>query len=91
MEGFNAIEALSLIMTGGVFIGAIFMATDYVTSPATAWGKVIFGVGGGVITVLIRYFGVYPEGVSFAILFMNILTPYIERWTSRKVFGGARA
>ena len=70
-------------------IGAIFMATDYVTSPSTAWGKVIFGIGAGLITVMIRYFGVYPEGVSFAILFMNILTPYIEKFTARKIFGGA--
>ena len=90
LEGVDLTAATVLILSGGLFIGAIFMATDYVTSPATAWGKVIFGVGAGVITVLIRYFGVYPEGVSFAILFMNILTPYIERWTSRKVFGGAR-
>ena len=72
---------------GGLFIGAFFMATDYVTSPSTAWGKVIFGVGAGLITFLIRYFGVYPEGVSFAILFMNILTPYIDSWTKHKIFG----
>ena len=90
-NGFDAMGALALILSGGLFIGAIFMATDYVTSPATAWGKVIFGVGAGVITVLIREFGVYPEGVSFAILFMNILTPYIEKWTAHKIFGGAKA
>jgi len=86
MEGFDAVSALSLIMSGGVFIGAFFMATDYTTSPPTAWGKVIFGLGAGLLTCLIRYFGTYPEGVSFAILFMNILTPYISRWTRRKVF-----
>lgn len=86
MEGFNATEALSLIMSGGLFIGAIFMATDYTTSPSTSWGKVIFGLGAGLFTCLIRYFGIYPEGVSFAILFMNILTPYISRWTRHKVF-----
>jgi electron transport complex protein RnfD len=86
MEGFDAVSALSLIMTGGVFIGAFFMATDYTTSPSTALGKVIFGLGAGLLTCLIRYFGTYPEGVSFAILFMNILTPYISRWTRRKVF-----
>lgn len=92
MENFDFISALSLVMSGGVFIGAIFMATDYVTSPATPWGKVIFGLGAGLITCLIRYFGNYPEGVSFAILFMNILTPYISKWTQRKVFatGGSR-
>ena len=87
LEGMDVTAALAAVLSGGLMIGAIFMATDYVTSPATAWGKVIFGVGAGVITVLIRYFGVYPEGVSFAILFMNILTPYINSWTKHKVFG----
>ncbi len=88
MEGFDAVAALSLVMSGGVFLGAIYMATDYTTSPATAWGRVLFGFGAGLLTCLIRYFGVYPEGVSFAILFMNILTPYITRWTRKKVFAG---
>ncbi len=87
MEGFDAVSALSLVMSGGLVIGAFFMATDYVTSPSTAWGKVIFSVGAGLLTCLIRYFGNYPEGVSFAILFMNILTPYINVWTKKKVFG----
>lgn len=87
MEGLDAVAALSAILSGGLLIGAIFMATDYVTSPATAWGKVIFGVGAGLITFLIRYFGAYPEGVSFAILLMNILTPFIDSWTKHKVFG----
>ncbi len=87
MEGFDAVGALSLVLSGGVMIGAFFMATDYVTSPPTPWGKVIFALGAGLITCLIRYFGVYPEGVSFAILFMNILNPYICKWTRRKVFG----
>lgn len=87
MEGMDVTSALSMILSGGLFIGAIFMATDYVTSPATAAGKLIFGLGAGLITFVIRYFGVYPEGVSFAILFMNILTPYIDSWTRHKVFG----
>ena len=87
MEGMSATAALAAVLSGGLLIGAIFMATDYVTSPSTAWGKVIFGVGAGLITFLIRYFGVYPEGVSFAILFMNILTPFIDSWTKHKVFG----
>lgn len=93
MEGFNATEALSMVMAGSLIIGAIYMATDYVTSPSTAWGKIIFGVGCGLLTCLIRYFSVYPEGVSFAILFMNILTPYIDKWTRHKVFasGGKKA
>ena len=87
MEGMDPMAGLAAVLSGGLFIGAIFMATDYVTSPATPWGKIIFGLGAGLITFLIRYFGVYPEGVSFAILFMNIITPYISSWTKRKVFG----
>ena len=75
------------ILSGGLLLGAIFMATDYVTSPPTAWGKVIFGLGCGLITFAIRYWGAYPEGVSFAILFMNILTPYISKLTAHKPFG----
>ncbi len=78
------------ILSGGLMLGAIFMATDYSTTPPTKWGKVIFGFGCGIITVLIRVFGNYPEGVSFAILFMNILTPYISIWTRRRPFGGAK-
>ena len=87
MEGMDPLAALAAILSGGLLLGAIFMATDYVTSPVTSWGKVIFGVGAGLITFLIRYFGVYPEGVSFAILFMNILTPYIDSWTKHRIFG----
>lgn len=87
MEGFDPVMALSKVLCGGVIIGAIFMATDYTTSPPTPWGKVIFGIGCGLFTCLIRYFGNLPEGVSYAILFMNILTPYISRWTRHKVFG----
>ena len=89
-EGFDFTKALALILSGGLLIGAIFMATDYVTSPATAKGKLVFGLGAGLMTFLIRYFGVYPEGVSFAILFMNILTPYIDALTAHKVFGGRK-
>ena len=87
-EGFDFMAALVWILSGGLFIGAIFMATDYVTSPSTPLGKLIFGIGCGAFTVLIRFFGTYPEGVSFAILFMNILTPYIDSLTPRKLFGG---
>lgn len=85
--GYNPIEQ---ILSGGLLLGAIFMATDYSTTPSTKWGKVVFGLGCGIITVLIRAFGGYPEGVSFAILFMNILTPYISAWTRRKPFGGVK-
>ena len=84
-------KALAAILSGGLLIGAIFMATDYVTSPSTAWGKVVFGVGAGLLTFLIRYYGVYPEGVSFAILLMNIVNPYIEKLTAHRVFGGKKA
>lgn len=81
--------ALYQILSGGLMLGAIFMATDYVTSPYTKWGKVIFALGCGLITFAIRQWGSYPEGVSFSILFMNILTPYINNWTATKPFGGA--
>ena len=88
MEGFDVTAALSMVLAGGLLIGAFFMATDYVTSPPTALGKVLFALGAGLLTCLIRYFNPsYPEGVSFAILFMNILTPYLSKWTRRKVFG----
>ena len=82
---------LAQILAGGVFLGAIFMATDYVTTPQTPWGRVIFGIGCGLITCLIRFFGNYPEGVSFSILLMNILTPYISNWTAKKALGGVDA
>ena len=68
-------------------LGAFFMATDYVTTPVTKTGKVIFGIGCGIITCVIRFFGSYPEGVSFSILLMNILTPYIDMVTKTKPFG----
>ncbi len=72
-------------------LGAFFMATDYVTSPVTEKGKIVFGVGCGLITVVIRLYAGYPEGVSFAILFMNILTPHIDRLTRTKPFGAVKA
>lgn len=75
------------ILAGGVMIGAIFMATDYTTSPMTFWGKVIFGVGCGFITMVIRMFGSLPEGVSFSIVIMNILVPHIEKLTRPRAFG----
>ena len=84
-------DPLYHVMAGGLFIGAIFMATDYTTSPPTPKGKLIFGVGCGLITVLIRVWGNYPEGVSFSILLMNILNPYISSWTKTKPFGGVQA
>ena len=80
--------ALYQVLAGGLLIGAIFMITDYSTTPITRSGKMIFAFGCGLITFMIRYFGSYPEGVSFAILIMNILSPYIERWTRNHPFGG---
>ena len=74
------------VCAGGVMLGAFFMATDYVTTPLLPWGKVIFGIGCGVITMLVRLFGSYPEGVSFAILLMNVTTPLIERVTTNRLF-----
>ncbi len=75
------------VLSGGLLLGAIFMATDYTTTPLTRSGKVIFALGCGVITVLIRRFGALPEGVSFSIILMNILTPHIERLTRPRPFG----
>ena len=84
-------DAVGQILSGGLMLGAIFMATDYSTTPSTNWGRVLFGIGAGLLTVLIRFYGAYAEGVSFAILFMNILTPYLSKWTETKPFGGAVA
>ena len=82
-------DPIYMILTGGVLLGGIFMLTDYATSPATELGKVVFAVGAGIITMLIRNSsGGYPEGVSFAILLMNILCPYIAKLGHKKPFGG---
>ncbi|MDN5313847.1 MAG: H+/Na+-translocating ferredoxin:NAD+ oxidoreductase subunit [Clostridiales bacterium] len=81
-------DPLYHVLSGGLFLGAFFMATDYVTSPMTRKGKIIFGLGCGVITAIIRLFGGMTEGVSFSILFMNTLTPHIDRWTIPVPFGG---
>jgi electron transport complex protein RnfD len=75
------------LFSGGLMLGAIFMATDYATSPATAWGQVIYGIGCGVLTVVIRYFGGYPEGVSYAILIMNCCVVLLDRIGRPKKFG----
>lgn len=78
------------LCAGGVMLGAFFCATDYVTSPTLPLGKVIFGIGCGLFTMLIRLFASYPEGVSFAILLMNILTPYIDRISEKLMFKGPK-
>lgn len=75
------------LLTGGLILGACFMATDYVTSPMSVWGGVVFGVGIGFLTMMIRYFGSYPEGVSFAILIMNSFVPLINMAFKQKKFG----
>lgn len=75
------------LLGGGLLLGAIFMATDYTTCPVSFKGKIIFGIGCGLITSAIRIFGSYPEGVSFSIILMNILVPHIERLTTAKPFG----
>lgn len=80
-------DPLFNILTGGVLLGSIFMATDYVTSPMTPKGMIIYGVGIGIITVLIRFFGSYPEGVSFAILIMNATVPLINKYVKPARFG----
>jgi electron transport complex protein RnfD len=77
------------LLTGGLLLGSIFMATDYVTSPMSKWGGVVFGIGIGVLTMLIRYFGAYPEGVSFAILIMNSVVPLLNKWFHTKKYGRA--
>ena len=80
-------DVLFDLMAGGLMIGAIFMATDYTTSPITRKGKIIYGIGCGVLTMLIRVFGSLPEGVSFSIVILNILVPLIERISLPKPFG----
>ena len=92
--GGNAAESvqnpITAVLSGGVLLGAVFMATDYVTSPTTKWGQIIFGIGCGVLTCIIRFWGGYPEGVSFAILLMNVLTPLLDKWTVPAPFGMVR-
>jgi electron transport complex protein RnfD len=78
------------LFSGGLILGAVFMATDYVTSPVTKKGRIIFGIGCGAITVFIRFFGGYPEGVSFAILIMNLFVWYLDRAFKPVKFGGGR-
>ena len=88
--GFNATFALQHVLAGGLLLGAIFMATDYVTTPITGKGRVVFCIGAGLLTFAIRQFGGYPEGVSIAILTMNLLTPFISDWTKKKTLGGVK-
>lgn len=90
-SGMDAVQyVLSTLCSGGLILGAFFMATDYVTSPVTYRGRIFYGIGCGLITVFIRTCGSYPEGVSFAILVMNCLAWYIDKFTRPRVFGGGK-
>lgn len=88
--GFDAVFALRHVLAGGLLLGAIFMATDYVTTPVTNSGRVVFCIGCGLLTFAIRQFGGFPEGVSIAILTMNLLTPFISDFTKKKMLGGVK-
>ena len=88
MNSLKVYNPLIHLTSGGLMLGAIFMATDYVTSPMSKKGMIIYGAGIGVITIIIRIFGAYPEGMSFAILIMNAFTPLINTYTKPKRFGG---
>lgn len=84
MFGYNPLTA---VLTGGILFGAVFMATDYVTNPMTRKGQLVFGIGCGLLVAVIRKFGTYPEGVTYAILIMNIFTPLIDRFMRPRVYG----
>ncbi len=92
-DGFTNLPDMLLrpVLSGGVLFGAVFMATDYVTNPMTRNGRLIFGVGCGLLVAVIRYFGSYPEGVTYAILIMNIATPLIDRWVKPRVYGEVKS
>lgn len=87
ISGFDAVYSLAQVLAGGLILGAFFMANDYTTSPVTAVGQIIMGIGCGVLTVIIRQLGGYPEGVSYSILLMNLTVPLIERGTRPRVLG----
>lgn len=82
-------DPLFNLLTGSLILGACYMATDYVTSPMSTGGQIVYGVGIGLIVMMIRYFGAYPEGVSFAILIMNMMVPLLNRWFHQKKYGRA--
>jgi electron transport complex protein RnfD len=86
-SGFDFTHMSYHVFGGGLMLGAIFMATDYSSSPVTAKGKIIFGIGAGILTMLIRMYSSLAEGVSYSILFMNVATPLIEKYTAPRVFG----
>lgn len=90
VTGAPRFDVLAHLLSGGLMLGAVFMATDYTTSPMTKKGKIIFAVGCGVLTYIIRVFGSYPEGVSFAILIMNAFVPLIDKYCHQYVYGTGR-
>lgn len=91
LGGANRLDFMLMqLFSGALILGAFFMATDYVTSPVTKTGRIIYGIGCGLITIFIRYFGGFPEGVSFAILIMNLFVWYLDKATKPKVFGGVK-
>lgn len=86
-DGFFTGNAIYHVLSGGLMLGAFFMATDYASSPVTPKGQIIMGIGAGIITSVIRLYGGYPEGVSYSILLMNIAAPLIDRYTTPVKFG----
>ena len=88
-EGFQ--NSLTTVLSGGMLLGAFFMATDYTTTPVTIKGQYVFAIGAGILTAVIRVFGGYPEGVSYSILLMNLIVPIIETYTKPKTFGKVEA
>lgn len=89
-QGGGISTPLTALLSGGLMFAAVFMATDYTTSPMTAAGQVIFALGIGVLTAVIRSFGSYPEGVTYAILFMNLVTPLIDKYVKPRIYGEVR-
>ena len=90
MNGADLYNAFYQIFLGALILGAFFMATDYSSSPVTPLGQIIMGIGCGILTAVIRNYGGYPEGVSYAILLMNVATPLIDKLTMPKIFGEVR-
>lgn len=90
ITGFDINMTIIHILSGGLILGAFFMATDYASSPITPKGQIIYALGMGLITVVIRFYGGYPEGVSYSILLMNVAAPLIDKYSKQRVFGGAK-
>jgi len=90
LGGFDLQYTIFSVLAGGLVLGAVFMATDYASSPITAKGQIIYAVGCGLLTTIIRLYGGYPEGVSYSILLMNVAAPLIDKFTQPRVFGGAK-